>query len=137
MRQVVRAEEVIITEVLGFNMSFPTRYQMLCLNLMKKRVVKGTVLHHMCEFLCELSLGKVWEERENEVAEGAVFLAEMMVVGKERAEGERVGGKVKRVAYQLVGMMKERESGAGWGVMKKYDCEEKKYVGGYFVARKE
>lgn len=65
--------------LLGFNLSFPTRYHMLLVQLEKLGIFPNTVVFHMCQYICELTLIEGWEYREHEIADGAIFLANKML----------------------------------------------------------
>ena len=133
-RDFLRMEETVL-KLIDFNLTQPTRYEMLVNELKLLNISPGELLYDMCLYLCELSTLGIWNYREQEVTKGCVYLATRIFrkAGKTRIMAGSPDESVtsKNVAYTLSKYLGSNV------VSLKYDCDAHQYVGGYVIHKKE
>ena len=76
------------------------------------------MLHEMSLYLCELSVLDIWGCREQDIAEGAIYLASRILRSARLGVKEiSVGSEAKSISYKLVRLLGSN------AVSQKYDCE--------------
>ena len=87
-------------------------------------------LTHLAQYLLELSLVQPWDEREQDVARGALYLASRILKDTSVYPEASADAKIKTIGYRLAKYLGQTSIGC------KYDTEAWCFVGGIVLETK-